>query len=224
MPRNREETVRIDGRLAVLGGDDDGGGIQELLVLERGHHLPDRRIHESNLTRHAGGRITRGVGVTAFDAVLDQFLADADSLEVHAKYCRDRSVGGAEVVFALDPIHHRIDLQLVVAFDGIEVGGPVAAGVCGNIGAVLTVGCLETRDVDYIGIDFRRVVIVDVAGIGGSGGSGNDGIDRVLVGPGGEAAYGVDYAVNCVSADEVPGVNGVAAIEGIALELLRVDR
>src|ERR1700722_20895159 len=110
MPRNWEETVRIDGRLAVLGGDDDCSGIQELLVLERGHHLSDRRIHKSNLARHAGGRITRRVGVASFDAILDQLLTDADSLEVHAKYCRDRSVDGAEVVFALDPVHHRIDL------------------------------------------------------------------------------------------------------------------
>src|SRR5712672_2386129 len=45
----------------------------------------------------------------------------------------------------------------------------------------------------------------------------------MLVGPGGKPARRVDHAVNCVRADEIPGVNRLAPIEWIALQLIGVD-
>ncbi len=54
------------------------------------------------------------------------------------------------MVLAIDPVHHGVDLQLVVAFDGVEVGGPVTASVLGNVRAVRPVRGLETRDINHV--------------------------------------------------------------------------
>ncbi len=60
LPRNREEAIRVDWRLPVFGGDDDGGRIQKTFVLERSDHLPDGCIHEYDFLHHQGsGRTLR---------------------------------------------------------------------------------------------------------------------------------------------------------------------
>src|ERR1700722_18379374 len=196
-------------------------------MLEGRDHLADGGIHEGDLARHAGGRITRSVRIATknFRAVnlLDELLADADRLEVHAKDYGNGLFAGAEVVFAVDPVHHRVDLELVVAFDGIEVGGPVAAGVSGNMGTIRTVGSLEVRNVDHVGIYFRSIVIVHVGGAIRSRRTRDHGVHGVLVRPRCETARGVNYAINRVGADEVPRVNRFAAIERVALQLVGIN-
>src|SRR6202035_3120706 len=102
MSGNGEEAVGVDRRLAVLGGDDDGGRTEKTLILERLDHLPDRRIHEFDLIPHAGRRISCGIGVAALDGAYDQLLPDADRLEVHAQDYGYGSFPGAEVVLAHD--------------------------------------------------------------------------------------------------------------------------
>src|SRR5262249_26706999 len=69
-------------------------------------------------------RISCGIGVAALDA-LDEFLPDADGLEVHAKNGGYRSRPGGEVILAHDLVDDRIDLQLVIASDRGEARGPV---------------------------------------------------------------------------------------------------
>src|SRR5690242_3531519 len=100
MSGNGEETVGIDRRLTVLGGDDNDGGTKKVTILEFFSHLTDRGIHELDFARHAGSGITRRVRVSALDSVFNQLLTHADGLEVHTKDLRDRSIGGAEVRFA----------------------------------------------------------------------------------------------------------------------------
>src|SRR5271169_6108318 len=132
MSGNGEEAVGIDRRLAVLRGDDDGGLMQEALILERGNHLADGTVHEFDLAKHGWCRSACGVGVTAIDSLFDELLPDADGLEVHPKDRWYRRVAGAEVGLAEDPVQHRVDLQLVVALDVLETGGPVAASGVGD--------------------------------------------------------------------------------------------
>src|SRR5690348_11286759 len=134
MARNREEAARVDRRLPVFRADNDGGRIQKTLVLESSDHLPDRRIHELDFGQHFGSGGTLGILITASVCVgsdsgfgFNQLLSNADRLEVHAEDRWDRSVSCAEVRLAVDLVDYGVDLQLVVAFDGIEVGGPVIA-------------------------------------------------------------------------------------------------
>src|SRR6266568_8508402 len=125
MAWNGEEAVRVNRRLPVLRGDNDGGRIQKTLVLESSDHLPDRRIHELDFGQHLGSGGTLGILITAGVCVgadsgfgLNQLLTNADRLEVHAEDRRDRSPTCAEVRLAVDLVDYGVDLQLVVAFDG----------------------------------------------------------------------------------------------------------
>ncbi len=222
MSGNREEAVGVDGRLAVLGGDNDGSGTEKTPNLERVDHLPDRRIHECDLAQHAGRRIACGIGVASLDS-LDQLLSDADGLEVHAQDCGYGSVAGAEVVPALDLVDDRIDLQLVIAPDRGEASGPVITRGMRNARAIVADDGVEARNRHNVGIHFGRVVIVDVGRHGCSGRSGDGGVNGVLVRPGRVAARRVDHTVDRVCPDEVPGIHRLAAIEGISRKLLRID-
>ena len=86
------------------------------------------------------------------------------------------------------------------------------------------VRCSYAGERQLVGIHFGCVVIVDIAWAGCSGRPGNRGVNGVLVGPRGEAACGMDHAVDRVRADEVPGVNSLAAVKRIALQLVGIDR
>ena len=103
-------------------------------MLEGSDHLPDRRIHELDFGQHFGSGATLGILITASVCVgsdsgfgFNQLLSNADGLEVHPKDRWDRSIACTEVGPAVDLVEYAIDLQLVVAFDGIEIGGPVIA-------------------------------------------------------------------------------------------------
>ena len=58
------------------------------------------------------------------DRFIDEFLSDAHHLEIHSKDRRPGSVARATVRFAVDPIQHGIDLELVVALDVLEAVRP----------------------------------------------------------------------------------------------------
>src|SRR5580698_9639133 len=97
MSGNGEEAVGIDGRLAMLGRDDDGGRLEEVLILKCTDHLADGRIDEFDFGRHAGSRIARGIRIPALDAVLDQLLPNAYGLKVHPKNRGNRRPASAKV-------------------------------------------------------------------------------------------------------------------------------
>ena len=134
MARNGEEAVGVDGRLAVFGGDNDSGGFEKTSAFERSDHLPDRCVHELYLSEHFGPGRTLGILITASVCVrsnrgfgFNQLLSNADRLEVHAEDRWDGSVACGKVSPAVDLVEYSIDLQLVVAFDGVEIRGPIIA-------------------------------------------------------------------------------------------------
>ena len=77
----------------------------------------------------------------------------------------------------MDLVEYAIDLQLVVAFDGIEIGGPVIA--IGNKRSAIKTrfragGCgLNSGQHNLKRVDLRGIVIIHVAGLIGSRGAGN---------------------------------------------------
>src|SRR5579871_512166 len=118
--------MSIDRRLAVLGGNDDRRGRKQTLVLQLLHHLAYGRIDEHDLSLHVRGGRSGSIGVAAFHAIFNQLLANTDRLKIHAEKIGHLTLA-AKVALALDLIENRVDLELVVAPDVLEAGGPIAS-------------------------------------------------------------------------------------------------
>src|ERR1700722_8909381 len=127
MSGNGEEPVGVDRRLAMLRGDDDDRRIEEVAIREFFGHLTNRGVYEFDLARHAGSGITGGIGIASKGSALNQLLSDTDRLEVHTKNRRNGSIAAAKVRLPVNFVQDRIDLQLVVALDGLKIGRPVAS-------------------------------------------------------------------------------------------------
>src|SRR3984893_12478987 len=218
----------------MLGGDDDQGRIVDLRLLEFGDHQADRVVDKLDLLeqRIAGGpdRIERAAsGAVAFGhraMLVDEPLADADRLEVHSKDCGDRYAPAAVVVFALNFGEDRLDLKALVTLDILEAPGVVIVRVFGGVVRQRTASeDLYRRrlglKVGGIGIDFRRIEVVNVGSVAGPR---DRDIRRMFVGPGGAHTSFVDEAENRIGADKVIRKDWFTAIFGIALELVRIDR
>jgi len=95
----------------VLGSDDDERRFEEPFMVQLGYHLADAVIDEHDFIHHFGGGCSRRVLVSALDAPLDELLADAHCLEVHAEDVRHRSAGVAQVSLAVDLIQNGTDFQ-----------------------------------------------------------------------------------------------------------------
>src|ERR1039457_3386206 len=97
MSGNGEKPRRIDGRLAVFGGNNNSRRLQQVLILQSFHHLSDRAVDKLNLAqqfrRGGAGRVL----VAAEDTVFNELLSHADRLEVHAEDHWHRSLTGAQV-------------------------------------------------------------------------------------------------------------------------------
>src|SRR6266849_1540156 len=105
-------------------------------------------------------------------------------------------------------------LQGVVALDVLEAVCPRAGlGRIGDRRAGHSTRSVYSRQTDDQGIDLRRVVVVEVGAVAGSG---YGGIGRVLIGPGGVAARGMDDSEDRVGPDEVPRKDRGAALGGVA--------
>src|SRR5206468_8662617 len=72
-------------------------------------------------------------------------------------------------------------------------------------------------------IHLRGVVIVHVAGDSRVGVTRNRGINCMLVRPCGVAAGGMDDTVDRVRPDEIPGIDWLAVVEGIARQTSGID-
>ena len=146
-------------------------------------------------------------------------MADTDGLKVHAENRGDFG-RGAVMGLALDLVENGIDLERVVALDVLEAvgpGGKVGAGVAHG-GAGVASGGLDAGQRYDVGIDLGRVVIVNRAARAGDGA-----VRGVLVRPGRVAAGVVNDVIDRVGADEVPRIDGCAALGGVARQLGRVD-
>ena len=149
----------------MLGSDDDQGRIVQPCAF---NSLTNAAIEAStNLNSSASAAL----GVPAASrypprhaiALLDQLLAHADGLEVHAEDGRNLRRLSAEVVLAIDLVEDRIHLQRVVALNVLEAVGPrgqvrtgIANGGTGNAGRSRDAG-----KTDYVGVDFRSIEIVE---------------------------------------------------------------
>ena len=118
---------------------------RETLRLERADHLPDGRISEFDLSQHTWCGIARGVRVASLDSALDQLLSNANGLVIHTENHRHRGAGVAKVRFAINFVDDGIDLELVIAFNGVEAGGPVVTSRVG-IGAIHASDGFEVRN------------------------------------------------------------------------------
>src|SRR6516164_10363395 len=142
------EPVWVERGLAMLGRDNDGGRFKKTLIFQGRHHLADRAVCERDLVLHVGRGITGRVLVTALHSVLDQLLTNAYGLEIHPEDHRRPYAlwkrGIAQVRLAVDPVQHRIDLELVVAPDLLEACSPIA---CGRVddGAIVAEDRFERR-------------------------------------------------------------------------------
>ena len=98
-------------------------------ALQRGDHLADRSVHELDFDEQRRGWCAHIIQITALydrrQLRPDEFLADTDGLEIHAKDGRNRRAGRAVMLQALDFVEDRIDLQRIVALNILEAGGIV---------------------------------------------------------------------------------------------------
>ena len=101
---------RVDGVLAVLGGDDDEGVLKVAVGPEIRDNLAQRVVDEVECFQDP--RAEGGVVV-----VLDGLLSNGDRLEVAAHHVRHLAVYGTcliDDIDPVDPVEPRIDVELVV--------------------------------------------------------------------------------------------------------------
>src|SRR5262249_37853446 len=77
--------IRVDGRLAMLGGECDECRLQQALLLQFRDKLPNAGVDELDLALHGGGRGSSRIRIPAFDASFNEFLSNAHRLEVHTE-------------------------------------------------------------------------------------------------------------------------------------------
>ncbi len=201
----------VDGRLAVLGRNDDQRLAIALRELQRRDHCADLGIDEVEAgLKAAVRRRARGIGIAADQAgieriagvALGELLADADGLEVHAEDRRHTHLGGPGAVEARDLVEHRLHLQHVVALDAVEARGGVLAGHA------------------VVGIDFGREQVLDAS----AGRTIDEIVRRVLVRPCGAAAMGADHFEDGVGLDELMRIHRHAsAVDQRHRQFRRID-
>src|ERR1700728_536556 len=172
--------------------------------------------------RRAGG--SGGIEISAGRAVagLNQLLAHAQGLEVHAEDGGNLGLSSGEMVPSVDLVEDGIDLQAVVALDvqeaigpGCQVGARVEDRGAGETGESGNAG-----KADHGGVDFRRIEVIERTR---SDAGGDGGVGRVLVGPGCISTGGMNDAEDGVGADELPRPHRFASLSRVAIQFLRVD-
>ena len=113
----------IDGRLAMLGADDDQGVLAEVAFVERRDHLADRGIDERDGIGEIWARRGERIGVAA----ALELLSDADGLKVHAEQCRGAQMLGPGMIEAVDLGENGLNLDAVIPLDGLDRAGEILA-------------------------------------------------------------------------------------------------
>src|ERR1700730_16836785 len=85
MSGNGEKPGGVNRRLAVLSRNDNGGGLQQILILQGFHHLANRCVCKLNLTKKFRRGVSGRVLVAAKNTVFNKLLSDADCLEIHTE-------------------------------------------------------------------------------------------------------------------------------------------
>src|ERR1035438_7642918 len=102
MSGNREKPGGVKRRLAVFGGNDDGGRLQQVLILQSLDHLSNRGVDKLNLAQQFRRGVASRVLVAPKDTVFNEFLSHADCLEVHTEDHRHWGLAAAQVSLAVD--------------------------------------------------------------------------------------------------------------------------
>src|SRR5260370_28861040 len=149
----------IDRRLAVLGSDHDQGPVVKTFCLQLADECPNRGVDEFEFVQQRLGGRASGIQISARHVVafLNELLPDANSLEVHAEDSGNLGLLGAKVVFPIDLVEYRVDLQGVVALNVLEAVGPgsqVRAWI-EDCGAGYASGRRNAAKPDYIVVAFR---------------------------------------------------------------------
>ena len=214
--------IGIDGRLAVLGGDDDEGGLVEPAILELGDHFADGVVDQLDFAEEGGaggpGRIQIAALGVAFSMNFWPTLT--------AWKFMPKMVGTLVLVvpwwfLPAISLQDGIDLEGVVALDVVEAvgpGGEVGAGV-GHGGAGHSGGCRDPGQGNDVGVDLGRIEVVERVGAA----AGDRGVGRMLVGPCGVTAGRVDDAEDGIGAHEIPGHRRARNLGGIAIDFGGVD-
>src|SRR5262249_22035787 len=143
----------------------------------------------------------------ASDVLLDQLLADADRLEIHAEKSGNRRIAGAPMLLAGDFVQDCLHLECVVALDVLEAVRVRASLRRVGYGSAGHAAWRAPRQRYNRRVDFRGEIVVYVCAVARAG---YGGVGRMFVGPGRVPSLGVDHTENCVGADEVPRHDGRA--------------
>jgi TonB dependent receptor len=208
----------------VLGGDDHQCRVQLTLFLQLRDEAADRLVDEADLCEQQGTRCAGGVQVSsAAYSGLDQFLAHAHRLEVHAEDGRHRGGPASIVSEAIDLVENADHLEHVIAAGKYE-----AVGISAEVREVRVIRGAATRKRQRhgYGVDLWRVIVVEVLrqvirtmAVG----SRYRSIGRMLVRPRRVAVRRVDDAIHGVGADEVPRIHGGATACRIPRQLVVID-
>src|SRR5450631_3764332 len=110
----------------MFGSNDDQRRFIQTVIPERIRKLADGGVDEFDFAKQGCRGRSRCIEVSAgyVAALLNELLANADRLEVHAEEGGHLASTAAEVIVAPDPVQDRVHLQRVIALDVLEAVGP----------------------------------------------------------------------------------------------------
>src|ERR1035441_7423112 len=212
---------RINWRLAVLRGDHDQSRVIEVAGLELFDKFADGCVNKLDFAQKGRRRSSSRIQIAAcgVDALLDQFLANTDCLEVHPEDGGDLCRIQAQVVLAVDLVHDGVDLQSVIALEVLESVGPGGEDRTGveNGSAGYAGGSRYSGKSDNIRVDFRSVEVVQGAG---AKAAGDRSVRGMLIRPCRVSASLMDHAEDAIGPDKLPRENGTATTARVARQLL----
>ena len=128
------------------------------------------------------------------------------------------------MVLAVDLVEDGLHLEAVIALDVQEAPGVVIVRAYGGLVRQVRVASVQRRrrpglKVRGIGVDFRRVVVVDISAIARAA---HGRIRRMLVRPGRVTSRAMYNSENRIGADKVPRIDRIAIL--VADQAARIDR
>src|ERR1700674_5480930 len=154
---------------------------------------------------------------------VDQFLAYAQRLVVHAEYRRNLSGAAAVALQSIDLIEKDLDLLQVVALNILEAVGPDAGfgGIADRIAARITFN--GGHPLDYR-VDFGAIEVVDVViGRADGGVAFHNFVARILVRPCRVAAVAMRHTEDRVHAHVAMRIDRHTSVHRIEGELGWID-
>src|SRR5580704_17760346 len=115
----------------MLGTNNDESLVVDALILEFGDDSSEGLVDEIEFTGEPFRRRAKYIQVTAFDRgtaghkrTFRQLFANADSLVIESKHSGHADLLGTVVRITVNLVNDGLNVELVVALDVAEVGGP----------------------------------------------------------------------------------------------------